>query len=216
MKNIGGYSGYAISISSVAIALSFIGLFMTRFAEEMFSKIGKHMNMLCFVYSFVGACFLTFKEPFDKTGNGYFAAWAIVYGCAMAMDLTSEAFATTLKGHGTLGGLFVASLVVIVASITPIMDQINTGTAIFALVLGCVTMASMLVMMQFDKNDRAMRSFDHTIALMILAACWIIMACLATFRGPFEVTGNGYFASWAGAATATMASFSACHDTGVW
>jgi hypothetical protein len=209
MKNIGGYSGYAISISFVAIALSFIGLVMTRFAEEMFSKIGKHMNMLCFVYSFVGACFLTFDKPFDKTGNGYFAAWAIVYGCATAMDMTSVSFASTVKGHGALGGLLISSLVVIVASITPIRDKIDTGTAIFAMVLGCVTFASILVLMQFDKNERAMRGFDHTIALMILAGCWIVMACLATFRGPFEVTGNGYFASWAGAMTATLASFSA-------
>jgi hypothetical protein len=191
---------------------------MTRFAEEMFSKIGKHLNMLCFVYSFVGACFLTFDKPFETTGNGYFSAWAIIYGCVMSMDMTSEAFASTVEGHGALGGLLISSLVVIVASITPIKDKVDTGTAIFAMVLGCVTLASILVLMQFDKNDRTMRRFDHTIALMILAACWIVMACLATFRGPFEVTGNGYFASWAGAITATMASFSAIRtgDTPLW
>ena len=32
------------------------------------------LNILCFLYSSNGACFLTFKEPLTMTGNGYFAA----------------------------------------------------------------------------------------------------------------------------------------------
>jgi hypothetical protein len=212
MKNIGGYSGYAITVSSVAIIFSSIGLLLARFAEEMFSTIGERMNILNFLYSLVGACFLTFDKPFDKTGNGYFAAWAVVYGCAMGMDMTSEAFVSTAKGPGTLMTLLVSSLVVILACITPIRDEIDTNTAIFALVIGCVTLAMVLIAMALDKKDRTMRALDHAIALSFLAVCWIIMACLVTFRGPFEVTGNGYFASWIGAATATMASFSALHS----
>jgi hypothetical protein len=210
MKNNDGYSGYAITVSSVAIVLSSIGLLMSRFAEEMFSTIGKRMNILCFAYSFVGACFLTFDMPFDKTGNGYFASWAIVYGCAMGMDTASEALASTAKkGLGSLVSLLVSSLILILASIPPVRDGIDQGAAIFALVLGCATLAFILIVMVLDKMNKPMPRMDQQFSLVNLTICWIIMACIVTFRGPFEVTGNGYFASWVGAATATMASCSA-------
>ncbi len=184
------------------------------------------MNNIRFVYSFVGACSLTFPSstrnaPFDQTGNGYFAAWAIVYGCAMAIDLSFEQFASTVKeGQGTLMTLLVSSLVVIVSSIAPIKDDIDTGTAIFSLVLGCATMAFILIIMGLDQKNRPMRVLDHTISLSVLAICWIIMAFLVTFRSPFEVTGNGYFASWAGAITPTSYCyyyyyFSACRSADV-
>jgi hypothetical protein len=215
MKNNGGYSGYAITVSSVAIVLSSIGLLMTKFAEAMFSTIGKRMNILCFAYSFVGACFLTFDKPFDKTGNGYFSAWAIVYGCAMGMDVTSEVRASTAKERDSLMSLLVSSLVLILASIAPVRDNIDSGAAIFALVLGCVTLAFILIVMVLDKMNKPMPRMDQQFTLVNLTLCWIIMACLVTFRGPFEITGNGYFASWVGAATAAMASFAAYHRTDV-
>lgn len=44
--------------------LSFFGLLLTKVKEDLYDKVGKPMNMLVFLYSFVGACFLTFKEPF--------------------------------------------------------------------------------------------------------------------------------------------------------
>jgi hypothetical protein len=57
--------------------------------------------------------------------------------------------------------------------------------------------------------DKPMPHIASLLAFAILTVCWIIMASLVTFRGPFEVTGNGYFASWAGAATASVATFAA-------
>jgi hypothetical protein len=51
MKNIGGYSGYVITVSSDAIIFSSVGLFLARFAEEMFLTIGEQMNILNFLYS---------------------------------------------------------------------------------------------------------------------------------------------------------------------
>ncbi|EJK57391.1 hypothetical protein THAOC_22572 [Thalassiosira oceanica] len=46
-----------------------------------------------------------------------------------------------------------------------------------------------------------------------LAVAWIVEACLVSFNGPFVYTGNGYFASWAGAATSSMAACAAMQDS---
>ena len=189
--------------------LSFIALLLTKFSEDTYAKVGKQMNMLNFAYGFVGACFLTFDSPFTTTSNGYFAAWAVVFGSAMAMGLTANAFGSSIKGLGAVMGLLASSLVVIVASIPPVRDNNNTSEAVYALTLACITFAFILFQMLMERKDKAVGGAPYLGIMAILAICWIIMACLTTFRGPFEETGNGYFASWAGAATSSMAAFAA-------
>ena len=191
------------------MALSFIGIAMTKFAQDKLTMVGKLLNAVNFVYSFVGACFLTFDKPFDQTSNGYFAAWTIVYGSAMAMGMTSNAFGSAIKGLGAVMGLLASSLVVILASITPIKDEMNKSEAFYALVLSCVTLVFILLILGLDKMNKPMPRIISFLAFAILAVCWVISASLVTFRGPFEVTGNGYFASWAGALMASMATFAA-------
>ena len=59
---------YAISVPSVAMGLSAIGLLMTL-KEALYKEGGKWLNQFLFVWNFVGACFLTFSSPFVFTGN---------------------------------------------------------------------------------------------------------------------------------------------------
>ena len=186
--------------------------------------------MICFLYCFIGVCFLTFVEPFVVTSNGYFAAWTVVYGSAMSMDMTGVTLGSTIKslGHGKVG-LFASSLVVLIASIAPIQDDANStdgiiaffesinpsklenhsSEALFALVVACVTAVCILSVVGLDKMDKCMPSMVNYLIFVFLAICWIVMASFVTFRGPFEVTGNGYFASWAGAMFAIMSAFAA-------
>jgi len=210
-KNTGvsSYSAYTISVAAIAMILSFFGLLLAKFKEDLYDKAGKHVNMLCFSYSFIGACFLTFKEPFTYTSNGYFAAWVLVYGSAMTLGMKGNAFGSSVKGLGAVMGLLASSVVVIVATITPIRDDIYKSEAVYALVLACVTSTFVLLVLAMDKKGGSMHHMTYFGALAILAICWIVEACLVTFRGPFEATGNGYFASWAAAATCSMAAFAA-------
>lgn len=219
--NYGGYGGYAISISSISIALSSLVLLMDKFSEDMYDKFGKHMNGLNFVWSFIGACFLTFKEPFTNTGNGFFAAWAVVLGCALANDTDLKDCHSKVKSLSSIMGLMTSSLVVMLASIEPVRDKgtnpydpniNNYDEALFAMCLSCVTFVVLGFMLMMNNRGTTMPTKLYFGMMAILTMCWIIMACLVTFRGPFKVTGNGYFGSWAGGATSAFATFAAKQD----
>jgi len=217
--NYSKYGGYAISVSSISLSLSCLAILMVKFSEDLYNKVGKQMNLLNFVWSFVGACFLTFDKPFTETGNGYFAAWTCVFACAMSCGMDAKSFGSNVKGLGSVMGLLASSLVVIVASIAPIREDCfdpanctqdpNRSEAVYALALSCVTFFLLGLVMLMDKKDKRMPANLYFATLAILSMCWIIMACLVTFRGPFDVTGNGYFGSWVGALTCSMTAFAA-------
>lgn len=63
------YRGYCISISSISLIISFLSLLMHKFAASLYSKMEKHVCMTNFLWSFIGACFLTFKDPFTTVSN---------------------------------------------------------------------------------------------------------------------------------------------------
>jgi hypothetical protein len=172
------------------------------------------MNLLLSVWSFVGACFLTFDKPFNLTSNGYFAAWTVVFGSAMANGLTAGMAGGHLKGMGAINGLLVSSLVVVLASIRPVADNAaNYNEALYAMVLSCVTFVVFGMLVFMDNRGKEMLTAKPYFGMLgIFTIFWIVMACFVTFRGPFDVTGNGYFGSWIGAATCAFATFAAKAD----
>jgi hypothetical protein len=48
----------------------------------------------------------------------------------------------------------------------------------------------------------------------ILALLWILATCMTTFRGPFQITGNGYFAGWCGSVLAVKVLMNAKNSSG--
>ncbi len=183
---------------------------MARFYKKS-SKIGHYLNIFCFIYSFIGACFLTFKEPLTMTGNGYFAAWTVAYASALTVGMNTDDVGSFIKNLGSVMGLLVSSVVVIIACAPPIRDEDPyKSEAIYASILAIVTVVIILGFMMLDmwKNWKLPNMMNYLV-YGILAGCWIIEACLVTFRGPFVITGNGYFGSWAGAATASWTAFGA-------
>ena len=127
----------------------------------------------------------------------------------MTLGMKANTLGSTIKGLDAALGLLASSVVVVVATITPIRDRMDKDEAIYALVLACVTFAFVLIALSMDKKGRGMPDMAYFGALAVLSVSWIIEACIVTFRGPFDTTGNGYFASWAAAATCTMAAFAA-------
>eukprot|EP00986_Skeletonema_menzelii_P013795 scaffold8414_cov129-Skeletonema_menzelii.AAC.8 len=207
------YKNYAISISSISLIISFFSLLMHKFAGSLYAKMEMYLCMTNFTWSFIGACFLTFRGPFLTTSNGYFAAWAVVYGCAMSMGMDSSTFHSNIRGLGAVMGHMAASIVLLVASI-PVIDSQRKGSsgrnnAIYALSLACVSIVVALTLMSMDRKGRQIGGMVNLVLFALLSLCWLVSACLVTFAGPFEKTGNGYFAAWAGFLTAGSAAMAA-------
>mmetsp|Transcript_12397 Transcript_12397/g.25617 ORF Transcript_12397/g.25617 Transcript_12397/m.25617 type:complete len:226 (-) Transcript_12397:245-922(-) len=221
---------------------------MTKLANGMYEKVGQGMNILLFLYTFFGACFLTFREPFATTGNGYFASWAMVCGSAMALGMTASALKSSIKGLGAIIGLLASSVIVLIAIIPPLRDN-QGGEEIYTIALACLTAFFLLVVLGLERmnGDKALPNKVMFFILLFFAVCWIVQACFVTFRGPFReytcrmdkarkvkdvnhfnehsnlslaysllsfiwttvTTGNGYFGSWAAAATSAFAAFAA-------
>ncbi len=56
---------------------------------------------------------------------------------------------------------------------------------------------------KFKKNSKLPNSAFQVLAGMSIL--WVFVAGVTTFRGPFLVTGNGYFSVWAGAILSAVA-----------
>lgn len=215
---------YAISVPALTMCLSLGGILATLFQESVYAVYGFWLTHILFYWNFSGACFLTFSSPFTTTGNGYFAAWACVMTSAMAMGFSADAFKDSVKGLGSLMGLGASSGVVIIALIGFVgggAPDNTRGESIYAMVVACFTAILVMGLMYFQKQQQQGSSPDRTEGMIkfaflsTFAILWLVLACLVTFRGPFVTTGNGYFASWAGAVCACFAAFNAKNETGI-
>ena len=202
---------YAYVYPCVTAGVALLALFMTC-KKGFFQNNGKYLSIFLFVWNFTGAALLTFIDPFTSTGNGYFAAWATVASTVGALGMKGNTFKDNVGSLGSVMGLISASIVVIVAIASPDPNLTSPGSsnrweAIYAMVVACVTMVKFLVYILLrressDAVEKPVAGMITTILFIIVAAAWIALPFIVTFRGPFTETGNGYFASWAGMACA--------------
>lgn len=151
---------------------------------------------------------MTFGGPFEFTGNGYFGAWGTVIFATLGLGVSTENVKDVVGGIGAILGFLVSSLIVIVAVASEGFDK-SKGEMIYAIIVACITVVVIggLIKMQQDNGGE-----PHKLAFPILTLfgiMWIILACLLTFRGPFQSTGNGYFGAWGGAITGVFAALAA-------
>lgn len=213
--------GYAIAVPSLSIVLSLSYLLLTIFKEQIYTTYGNHMTHLLFVWNFAGASFLTFSSPFITTGNGYFAAWACAVASAMAMGFTGDSVRSRLEGLGPLLGLCGFSAIVVISLIDYVGPNggVFRGGSIFAMIVSIFTIVFVAGGIYAEKKlGQEPPIWFSRVKFGVLASfafLWLILAFLVTFSGPFTTTGNGYFASWAGFACISFASFSAWVEMGI-
>lgn len=182
---------YGIILAVVAILGAIIGVVIP-------SKKAMYLNYFISVVTYAGACLNTIDPgPFIEPGNGYFASWGLaIYSAAAANppgSLKRTLFHTTLN----LG----ASALVVLLSLLPVLAEgveVNeweiylaiSGSSLTILIVG------IFLALKLYKWDATMNVYGESIVLSILAVIWLGIACIVSYRGPFKMTGNGYFASW--------------------
>jgi hypothetical protein len=199
------YYKYSISVAAVAMFFSALGFGLT-FNDELNEQVGKFNSYFLVLWCFIGACILTFSSPFTSTDNGYFASWGTVIFSLMGVQISVGDIKDAVEGMGSLLGLGASSIVVIVAASTN-LDSYWKNETIYALTVACVT----VIVVAVFARDMVAPPLKFVV-LAVFSLLWIVLACLVTFRGPFFITGNGYFGSWGGAITSVFAAMSALKE----
>jgi hypothetical protein len=204
------YYEYTIAVAAVAMVFSFLGLVLTFMEGDLNTKIAKYNNYFLLLWNFIGACFITFSSPFTSTGNGYFASWGLVIFSLMSVEISVESMKSAVSGMGSLLGLGASAIVVIIATASELgNDTFWKNETIYALTVACVTV---IVIGALVATTEQVAAAAKVLVLALFALLWILLACFVTFRGPFLVTGNGYFGSWGGAIMSVFATMSARKD----
>jgi hypothetical protein len=176
------------------------------------NKFSMYVTSFIFVWCFIGACIMTFRPgPYVNTGNGYFASWGLVIFAGMAADPPGDltrGLLDTLNDSMDLGAAALVFMIALATEFDAGLDKYE-GEAIYAIVISVLTVALILVMTlhKYKNPDSIIRG--ESLLMLHVAVAWIIAAILVTFRGPFSVTGNGYFVAWIGALLACRASATA-------
>jgi hypothetical protein len=203
--------GYANSVGSISMILSFI--LLARIKQLESSSL--YIRYLLFIWSFIGGCTLTFGSgPFSATGNGYFCSWAIVIFSFLSIGISLDKIRSTVEENANpLIGLGFCGFLVSL-SIIPYLGTAFYWESIFGLIVALLTI--LLVGYSLYKYQTSARLPNSAFNILLLSAIlWIFTAGITTFRGPFLVTGNGYFASWGGAILSVIACKEVYQDDGI-
>mmetsp|Transcript_22963 Transcript_22963/g.33891 ORF Transcript_22963/g.33891 Transcript_22963/m.33891 type:complete len:305 (-) Transcript_22963:106-1020(-) len=214
-STLGALWTYGIALGVVSLIFAAIGLAMGAM-KTLEGNVKILNSYFLFFWTFVGACFMTFGTgaPFQSTGNGYFASWGMALFSVMAVGVSFDEVRHTTTGMGPRLGLFVSSLIVLIASASYLGDgkRLNDATsynvAIFAVALSSVTVLviASLIYCGVRRNDDANPNPVVFFVVLVFCICWIFEAFYSTFHGPFNETSNGYFGSWGAAFSSLFAT----------
>ena len=207
---VNGIFPYALSVGIVSLMLSVTLLILQSknpdaLLKVLFSlpKVGEVSVELLIAFALfawwaVAAGILTFQGPFNLTQNGFFATWAALAASTLiASTVIPEIQDATLKAkrlsiHGTpIVLLLLCALVVLFAA----LQNTNGWEPMLMIAFAAITIVyCFLLLLSADTLSEQMKQTAAAIVLII----WLIEAGIGTFRGPFTITSNGYFASWIG------------------
>lgn len=154
---------------------------------------------------------MTFSGPFELTGNGYFASWGMAIASSMTVGVSRMNVKENLSGFtGSIIGLLACAIVVI-CDLADEFGARHDGESIYAMIVSCLTVVVVAYYFYTQYTTQETGGQLAFIVLTAFAVLWVVLASLVTFRGPFFITGNGYFGAWAGVIASFYAAKSAHH-----
>lgn len=195
--------GYANTVAAISMILSLTLLAKTKQTEMVLVPI----KYFLFVWSFTGGCILTFGTgPFSKTGNGYFCIWLMCISSFLALGISYDTVRNKVAENASpLKGLGLCSLLAVLATFPYLGLEDYYWESMFTFVISILTVIVVLQFLYKHQKDSTLPGLAYQ-TLLLLAILWCFTAGVATTRGPFLVTGNGYFASWGGAIFSAIAA----------
>ena len=151
-----------------------------------------------FIWWGIAAGIMTFQGPFTATTNGYFATWAGLISSAMLLGASVPAMSTTGKSaKEKLMG--VPLFLFLICSLIVLFAALQSTAYFWESVYGAVAAGiGVFYCLLFLLLDNKVDAKTEQIATLVMLILWIVECGICTFRLPFVVTGNGYFASWVG------------------
>ena len=198
------YYGYGIALAVVGMFVAIVALALVEIKKDD-TQVVQYCNYFNFVWCFTGACIMTFGGPFKFTGNGYFASWGMAVFSIVALGASQS----DITGMDSVSGLLAAAIITVIAVISD-WTKGYQGELIYAIIIAGLTIFVCLAMIKGGSIPGASALTAHRFpVLAFFAVAWILVAGLLTFRGPFLLTGNGYFGVWGGAFASIYAASSA-------
>jgi len=191
--NCEGKEAYTVAVGAVSAIITLIYLMMARY-NRLPSNARFVLAVFMFIWWTIGAGVLTFPGGmFQFTGNGYFGAWGAWCSSAWLMKTEYGRLQSLVDRFSELGmvsWLLLASVVELCAAIAHCDQGYSScenydGFAVGAGIVSVIITLILIFVPALTTHIRVIAAF--------LVVWWIAGAGVNTFKGPFQVTGNGFF-----------------------
>lgn len=204
----GKAEAYGVSVGCISFVSAVAYVWFAKYRPATFSnwslpKVKGDLSLTqCYAIFLVlwwlpAAAVLTFFSPFLTTSNGYFATWIAFATSILSLGAAFTSVASRFRSMSSirqdvniksLMGLSLSSVVVFFASI----EFVDSGEGKFGLIVGIITSA-LCALLTLLVNRKRVGVKPKKVAACTLLLLWLAAACVLTFDGPFNRTGNGYF-----------------------
>jgi hypothetical protein len=160
-------------------------------------------GVLCGFYC-SAAGILTFDSPYIATGNGYFFVWgaflASCHAVYVSIDFvhnwvhqTKSVVDIVSMERRMIGGCLIMSTIELTASAVQCGKYECTSKLEYGVIMGVLGSAFTLgLLLAYSHIEKFL-----TYVSLFLTLLWGVAAVILTFKGgPYNITGNGYFACW--------------------
>jgi len=207
-------NGFAVAVGTISLFLCLLYVIFLKFRPQVIRNFTQYLSLFLLIWWGVGVIVLTFKSPFNTTGNGYFACWGAallsIYYCQVAVEklkVFGERMSNAISGslqRKLIVLLMFLSYVEAFASLV-LWDERNTAGSIakksnqevwiFACGIIAGGLSTIYLLLEIFRPGMIKAEFLKFFS-WFMVIWWMFGAGVATFDDPFPTTGNGYFCAW--------------------